>query len=126
MSIHVLVVDDEPDLRLLVRLALETFGYRISEAGDGQQALDAIASDPPEVVLLDIKLPIVDGWEVLKRLRDEGSTLPIIMLSAHASDSTYDMAMEAGCNGYIAKPFRPNELHDVIEQAREAATTATP
>jgi two-component system, OmpR family, KDP operon response regulator KdpE len=126
MSTRVLVVDDEPDLRLLVRLALETFGYQISEAGDGQQALDTISSDPPDVVLLDIKLPIVDGWQVLQRLRSEGNLLPVIMLSAHASDSTYNKAMEAGCNGYIAKPFRPNDLRDVIEQAKEAAATGHP
>jgi two-component system alkaline phosphatase synthesis response regulator PhoP len=122
LTTRVLVVDDEPDLRLLVRLSLEAFGFEIFEAGNGQEALDAISKDPPDVVLLDIKLPVVDGWEVLRRLREADDPLPVIMLSAHASDTTSKRAMEAGSNGYIAKPFRPKELRDVIEQAKEASS----
>jgi CheY-like chemotaxis protein len=113
---RVLVVDDEPDLRLLVRLSLEMYGYAITEAGSGEEALETIHGDPPDIVLLDIKLPGIDGWEVLRRLRENANGRPrVIMLSAHASDATSQRALEAGCVAYVAKPFQPDDLIDAIE-----------
>ena len=116
------MVDDEPDLRLLVRFTLEADGFDVVEAGSGEDALEAISKDAPNVVLLDIKLPGIDGWEVVRRVREQGNGLPIVMVSAHASDTTSRLAEDAGCNGYVAKPFRPDELRAAIDEATGAAS----
>jgi DNA-binding response OmpR family regulator len=120
MTRRVLVVDDEPDIRLLVRFALEADGFDVTEVSSGEEALESISLDRPDVVLLDIKLPGMDGWQVVTQLRNSGDPIPVIMLSAHASDMTSSQAMEAGCRAYIAKPFSPTELSKQIQKTLSA------
>jgi len=106
----VLVVDDEPDIALICNLALTLAGFEVEERSTGQSALDYLAEFSPDVVLLDLRLPDLSGWEVLERLRerDQLESLRVILFSAHASAA--QSAVEAGCVSFIAKPFTPDDL----------------
>ncbi|MGH2694276.1 MAG: response regulator [Actinomycetota bacterium] len=111
MTKKILVIDDEPDLRLLVRLILESAGYEIVEAATGEEGLDLMTDERPRLVLLDIRLPGIDGWEVLERMRvDHGGDIPVIIMSAHSSPRTLEKAKEHGTQGYLVKPFKEAEL----------------
>ncbi len=116
MGSHILVVDDEPDIRMLARLALETEGHEVTEAATGEEALDLAGS--VDLVLLDIRLPGVDGWDVLKKLRAETApdALPIVMMSAHSSESTLERARQLGSNDYIIKPFTVDDLLRIVDE----------
>jgi CheY-like chemotaxis protein len=119
----VLVVDDEPDIVLMVRTILELEGDSVIEAGTGEQALEVLEREEPDVVLLDIRLPGVDGWAVLERLRESGRLdgLPVLMVSAHSTPSTYQRAEEEGSSGYLTKPFTSDELLSKLEQVVPSA-----
>lgn len=105
----VLLVDDEPNIIELARMYLEQDGYTVIAANDGQAALDRIAVDPPDLVVLDLMLPHVDGWDVCKRVRAK-SDLPIIMLTARDEDIDKIVGLELGADDYMTKPFNPREL----------------
>ena len=105
----ILVVDDEVNILDLTRLYLEREGYRVEDAMDGQQALDKIDSFEPALVILDIMLPEVDGFEVCRRVRAE-SDVPIIMLTARDDDVDKIVGLELGADDYVTKPFNPREL----------------
>ena len=105
----ILVVDDEANILDLARLYLEREGYRVDEAMDGQQALDKIESLEPALVILDIMLPEVDGFDVCRRVRAE-SDVPIIMLTARDDDVDKIVGLELGADDYMTKPFNPREL----------------
>ena len=107
---RVLVVDDEPDIALICNLALSLEGFTVEQRESGQAALDYLAENAPDVVLLDLRLPDLSGWEVLDRLRERGQleSLRVILFSAHASAA--QSAVEAGCVSFIAKPFTPDDL----------------
>ncbi|HEX8002765.1 MAG TPA: response regulator [Mycobacteriales bacterium] len=107
---RVLVVDDEPDIALICKLALSLEGFDVEERDTGQAALDYLAENTPDVVLLDLRLPDLSGWEVLEKLRerDQLASLRVILFSAHASAA--QSALEAGCVSFIAKPFTPDDL----------------
>ena len=109
----VLVVDDEPDIVLTVRLALELEGYRVLTAGSGEDALERLERERPDIILLDLRLPGIDGFAVLERLAQ--NTPPVIVLSAHASGGAMQRALEMGCREFITKPFHPEQLVDKIE-----------
>jgi DNA-binding response OmpR family regulator len=96
---RVLIVDDEPDVLLLLRIELEAEGYETLLAADGETAMRRIAEERPDVVLLDVMMPVVDGWGVLRRLADAGSTTRVIVLSAKANDSDVVRALELGAHG---------------------------
>lgn len=117
MTRRVLIVDDEPDLRLLVRLGLTRAGYDVIEADNGQEALDLLEHERPDAVLLDLRMPLVDGWEVLERLRSEGvlDNLKVIAVSAHASTGSMSRALELGAVAYLKKPFRVQDLRQVLD-----------
>jgi DNA-binding response OmpR family regulator len=102
---RVLIVDDEPDVLLLLRIELEAEGYETVLAADGETAMRRIAEERPDVVLLDVMMPVVDGWGVLRRLSDTGSTTRVIVLSAKANDSDVVRALELGAHEYVTKPF---------------------
>jgi DNA-binding response OmpR family regulator len=102
---RVLIVDDEPDVLLLLRIELEAEGYETLLAADGETAMRRIAEERPDVVLLDVMMPVVDGWGVLRRLSDTGSTTRVIVLSAKANDSDVARALELGAHEYVTKPF---------------------
>jgi CheY-like chemotaxis protein len=113
----VLVVDDEPDIALICHLALSLAGFDVEERKSGNEALDYLAEATPDVVLLDLRLPDLSGWEVLDRLRESGrlDALNVILFSAHASAA--QTAVEAGCVSFISKPFTPDELVEHVTAA---------
>ncbi|HET7088624.1 MAG TPA: response regulator transcription factor [Anaerolineae bacterium] len=107
----ILVVDDEANIVELARLYLAQEGYRVESAGDGQTALDKIAAIRPALVVLDLMLPVVDGWEVCRRVRaGEQRDLPIVMLTARDDDVDKIVGLELGADDYMTKPFNPREL----------------
>ncbi|MCL4869425.1 MAG: response regulator transcription factor [Anaerolineae bacterium] len=105
----ILVVDDEANIRELARMYLEKDGYRVQIAVNGQQALDMIRQQPPDLVLLDLMLPVLDGWEVCRRVR-AASNLPILMLTARDDDIDKIVGLEMGADDYLTKPFNPREM----------------
>ena len=108
----VLVVEDEPDIRELVRYNLEQAGFRVVEADDGETALQLVRSEQPALVLLDLMLPEGDGLEICRILRGERATaaLPIVMLTAKAAEVDRVLGLEFGADDYVTKPFSPREL----------------
>ncbi len=113
---RILIVDDHEDIRLLLRIELAADGHQITEAGDGAAALEALAADAPDLVLLDIMMPVVDGWEVLRRLNGS-STPPILVLTGMASEDDRHVAdlLELGALDVIPKPFDPGWLLRLVE-----------
>jgi two-component system OmpR family response regulator len=106
---HILVVDDDPHLREVVRFALERAGHRVSEAADGAAALASFASEPAELVVLDVLMPELDGLEVCRRIRARAS-VPIIFLSSRDDELDRVLGLELGADDYVTKPFSPREL----------------
>jgi two-component system KDP operon response regulator KdpE len=106
---RVLIVDDEPQIRRSLRVALRANGYEVEEAATGEAALEQAALRPPELVILDLSLPDVDGVQVCKRLR-EWTQLPVIILSAHGDDEAKVRALDEGADDYVTKPFSVPEL----------------
>ncbi len=105
----ILVVDDEPNIRELARIYLEQGGYQVITAGNGALALDQIEYERPALVVLDLMLPEVDGWEVCRQIR-RSSLIPIIMLTARDDNVDKIVGLELGADDYITKPFNPREL----------------
>ncbi|MBS3957385.1 MAG: sigma-54-dependent Fis family transcriptional regulator [Clostridiales bacterium] len=117
MTGRVLVVDDEKNMRWVLAQALEGEGFEVVQAADGKEALAAVAEGEPDVMVLDHRMPRPDGMEVLRRLRAQGSTFPIIMLTAHGNVAQAVEAMKAGASEYLTKPFDLEELKLAIEKA---------
>lgn len=121
---RVLLVDDEGAIRTICRVNLESDGLTVLEAADGREAIGAIREERPELVLLDVMMPEVDGWEVAERLASDPATrdIPVVFLSARASREDKVRAKELGAVGYVVKPFDPLELgayvREVIERSR--------
>jgi phosphate regulon transcriptional regulator PhoB len=109
---RILVVDDEADLRELVSYNLKKEGFAVTTADDGEQALEAISLERPDLVVLDLMLPGIQGVELCRMLRerDETSSLPIIMLTARTEEVDRVLGLEMGADDYITKPFSPREL----------------
>jgi two-component system, cell cycle response regulator DivK len=114
----VLLVEDFVDAREMYRDYLEFSGFRVETAGDGREAIDKVRACRPDLVLMDLSLPGIDGWEATRILKSDPSTaaVPILALSAHAMAPEGRRAEDAGCDGFIAKPCLPQEL--VAEIAR--------
>ena len=106
---RILVVDDDEDIRLLVRELLERAGYEVVEAADGREALKLMYTTPPALVLLDITMPDLDGYQTLERIRDL-SDVPVAMLTARSQELEKVRGLSAGADDYIAKPFGRQEL----------------
>lgn len=106
----VLVVDDEPDILLLHRLNLEAAGHDVVLAADGVVALERIADARPDVVVLDVMMPVLDGWGVLERLRCDDSPPPVLVVSAKNTPEDVARARELGAADYLRKPFDPDVL----------------
>jgi len=105
----ILVVDDEHNIIELARLYLENEGYRVESASDGGLALDRVRAVKPALVILDLMLPVIDGWEVCRRLHAE-CDIPILMLTARSDDVDKIVGLELGADDYLTKPFNPREL----------------
>jgi DNA-binding response OmpR family regulator len=108
----ILVVEDEDYLRGLIRLALERAGYRVLDVADGEAALDAVARQRPDLILLDIALPGIDGFAVCQRLKEDPATsgIRILMLTAMSEDADRQRGLGVRADGYVAKPFGPFAL----------------
>ena len=104
-NIPLLVVDDEPAMRRLLRTSLHLQGYRVLESATGLEALAVIEREAPEVVVLDLGLPDVDGLEVIRRLRSAGSKVPIVVLSNRGDERGKVEALDLGADDYVTKPF---------------------
>jgi CheY-like chemotaxis protein len=117
---NILVIDDQPDIVLMVRLILELEGDQVLGAGSGEEGLEVLARTEPDAVLLDIRLPGVDGWGVLRELRDSHrlERLPVVMISAHSAPSAARRALEEGARGYLTKPF---DVDDLLHKLDEVA-----
>ncbi len=105
----VLVVDDEPHIRAVLRGYLEADGYRVLEASAGEDALDLIRRDPPDLVLLDVMLPGIDGLEVLRRVRTT-SQVAVVLVTARAEEVDTLIGLAVGADDYVTKPFSPREV----------------
>ncbi len=117
MDRRVLIADDEKNMRWVLAQALEADGYEVAQAEDGKEALAAIDEQAPDIMILDHRMPAPDGMEVLRRLRAEDKTFPIIMLTAHGNVETAVEAMKAGATEYLTKPFDLEELKIAIDKA---------
>jgi DNA-binding response OmpR family regulator len=106
----ILVVDDEPNIVELARLYLRTEGFKVEAAENGREALLKVASLKPALVVLDLMMPELDGWEVTRRMRQGGDKTPVIMLTAKDDDVDKIVGLELGADDYMAKPFNPREL----------------
>ena len=105
----ILIVDDEENICELVRLYIEKEGFEAVIAGDGQEALAKFGSEKPDLILLDVMLPIKDGWQVCREIRAQ-SNVPIIMLTAKGETFDKVLGLELGADDYVVKPFEPKEL----------------
>ena len=112
---RILIVDDDPQFRRTLRLALDSHGYQVDAAADGNEALDAVAARAPDLVVLDWHLPDLDGIHTCRALR-EYSKVPIIMVSGNRANSK-DMAVRAGATDYLSKPFSLGDLLTRVESA---------
>jgi DNA-binding response OmpR family regulator len=128
----ILVVDDEAHIVELARMYLEQEGFRVQSAGDGALALEMIARQPPALVVLDLMLPGVDGWEVCRRVRAGSAApdLPIVILTARDDDVDKIVGLELGADDYVTKPFNPRELvarvKAILRRALRADRPAAP
>jgi two-component system, cell cycle response regulator DivK len=112
MSKRILVVEDQEDNRQILRDLLGNAGYELVEAVDGEQALLMYAKQRPDLILMDIQLPLLDGYEVTRRIRTdpESKGIPIIAVTSYALAGDEAKAVAAGCDGYITKPYSPRAL----------------
>lgn len=114
----ILTADDNMQIRMLVKAALRSLGHDLIEAVNGEQALEMAIEHRPDLVLLDVTMPKLDGWEVLHfmRQRPETAEVPVMMLTTAAQGSDLAHAAALGCNGYLTKPFTPTDLRQRVEQ----------
>lgn len=108
----ILIVDDEEDVLDLLQLVFETSGFAVRRAATGKSAVSIAYEEPPDVVLLDVMMPEMDGWQVLRTLKADERTrhVPVVMLSARAERRDKMIGLQEGAEGYIAKPFSPSEV----------------
>lgn len=112
----ILVVDDFDDTRLLLRTWLERRGFRVIEAENGVEAIKQATTEFPDLIIMDMEMPQLDGLSATRRLRQlkEFATLPIVAVSAYGADQFRELALEAGCNEYVSTPFEPKALEGII------------
>jgi two-component system phosphate regulon response regulator PhoB len=122
---RVLVVDDDARVRTVVAWQLEAEGYAVGEAADGQSALEAILADPPDLVILDLSLPGLNGLEVLRRVRERAG-LPVIVLSGRSGEGDRILGLDLGADDYLVKPFSPGELAARVRSVLRRSGQAVP
>jgi DNA-binding response OmpR family regulator len=116
MAKAILVVDDDPKIVRVVEINLTQEGYQVRTAADGEAALAAVAQERPDLVLLDVMMPRMDGFETLKRLKadPDSADIPVVMLTARAQDEDVFEGYGTGAQWYLTKPFEPEELRRVV------------
>ena len=114
---HVLVVEDSPVIQRLIAVCLRPAGVTVETRSDGPSGLQAALEDPPDLLILDVGLPKMDGWQVLDQIRANIQTrnLKVVVLTAHAQEETRERANRGGADAFVTKPFRPDELRKVAE-----------
>lgn len=116
MGLRILVAEDDPQNMYLVRFLLERRGYEVVPAADGEEAVTAARAAPFDLVLMDMLLPKMDGYEATRALREEfGAALPIVALTAYSMKGDREAIIDAGCTGYISKPIDPGHFVDQVE-----------
>jgi DNA-binding response OmpR family regulator len=123
---RILLVDDDQDSLTIYRAVLEHRGHRVRTAGDGRAALAMGGAASPALVLLDLRLPGMDGFEILRRFRERDPALPILCLTADATPESRTRAMSLGCNRYLTKPLEPRALADVVEHTLSPESQSEP
>lgn len=118
---RVLIVDDEEGIRVLCRVNLELSGFDVLEAPDGMAGLEMAREEHPDLIFLDVMMPQMDGWDVLRRLKEDAATasIPVVMLTARTSEADQIRAWGEGVLDYLSKPFNPQTLEDVAIAAME-------
>ena len=109
------MVEDSAVIQRLINVCLRPAGVKVETRSDGPSGLEAALSDPPSLLILDVGLPMMDGWEVLERIRDDDRTrdLKVLVLTAHAQEETRERADRGGADAFLTKPFRPDDLRAV-------------
>lgn len=117
MPARIIIADDYADNRELLRVLLSVVGYEIREATNGRECIELAQSEPPDLVLIDLSMPVLDGWGVLRELRADERTraIPCVAFTALA-DLDHERALEKGFDAYIAKPFTSKDLLDTVER----------
>ena len=112
MSKRILVVEDQPDNRQIIRDMLAASDYQITEAENGQEALAVIAKERPDLILMDIQLPVMDGYEATRQIKANPAlrSIPIIAVTSHALNGEEQTARAAGCDDYVPEPYSPRQL----------------
>jgi len=127
---RILIVEDEPNMREIVQARLEQHGYEVATAADGYQAIAKVREFAPDLVILDLMIPKIDGYTVCRLLRfGQSSTVPIIMFTARSAPDDIRRGLDTGANAYVIKPFEPAALLTKIEEllkAREQTAAGTP
>jgi excisionase family DNA binding protein len=114
----VLIVDDDAGLRGFVRASLELEGYSVREAGSAEEGLAVLDVEPPDLILLDVMMPKVDGWEMLQRVQERHGVgaIPVLMFSGKVDDDAQRLATARGAHGFVGKPFDPQQLIETAKQ----------
>lgn len=117
MSKKILTVDDSASVRKMVEFSLKSKGYVMGAAGDGQEALERLAEDRYDAVILDVNMPRMNGLEFLEKMKSDSSfaAIPVIMLTTEGQDEDRDKAMSLGATDYIVKPFKPSQLLELLD-----------
>ncbi len=123
MAKKILIVDDEVHIRDIIRFRMEVEGFEILEANNGRNAIEVLTKEQPNIIVLDVMMPEMDGWEVCRFVRSQPdiSKTPILMLTAKTEIRDKIHGMQAGANDYLTKPFSPNELVVRVQKLLQAA-----
>jgi two-component system cell cycle response regulator DivK len=123
---RVLVVDDYPDAREMYSEYLQYSGFDVIEAGSGVEALERAAASAPDIILMDLSLPLMDGWEATRRLKADKATadIPIVALTGHALAGILEGARKAGCDAFVTKPCLPEDLVKEIQRVLSASSSS--
>jgi len=117
MAKSIVVADDDPDILSIVSMSLETQGYEVHQATNGREAVDLVREHRPDLIILDMMMPVMSGYEAISELKadDQTKAIPIVGLSAKAMATDMERATDAGADGYITKPFRIAQVLSAIE-----------
>jgi CheY-like chemotaxis protein len=122
----VLVVDDDASIRGLLEVTFMTEGFEVTTARNGQEAIESALTDPPDCILLDVMMPVLDGWGAAERLKAEARTrdIPLVFLTARTQDSDLARGRELGASAYVTKPFDVADIADLVNELVDPEGTA--